>query len=66
MKLIGQSSRRARRTLVERLSPGFRDVVVAARCVAAARMGDHDANYVGGDISVGGNSTVHSPAPPHG
>ncbi len=38
---------------VERFAPGFRDVVVASRCIPAARMVDHDENYVGGDISAG-------------
>ncbi|GAB4086477.1 hypothetical protein GCM10028784_31070 [Myceligenerans cantabricum] len=38
---------------VERFAPGFRDVVVAARCVPAARMTGHNANYVGGDIGAG-------------
>ncbi|QAY69727.1 phytoene desaturase family protein [Xylanimonas protaetiae] len=38
---------------VERFAPGFRDVVVAARCVPAARMADHNQNYVGGDIAAG-------------
>lgn len=38
---------------VERFAPGFRDVVVAARCIPAARMADHDASYVGGDIASG-------------
>jgi len=38
---------------VERFAPGFRDVVVASRCVPAARMADHDENYVGGDIASG-------------
>ena len=38
---------------VERFAPGFRDVVVASRCVPAARMAEHDANLVGGDISAG-------------
>lgn len=42
--------------VVERFAPGFRDLVVAARCVPADRMADHNANYVGGDIGVGGNS----------
>ncbi|WP_185976120.1 NAD(P)/FAD-dependent oxidoreductase [Mycolicibacterium sp. 018/SC-01/001] len=40
--------------LFEHAAPGFRDLVVAARCVPAARMADHNANYVGGDIIVGG------------
>jgi phytoene dehydrogenase-like protein len=40
--------------LFESFAPGFRDLVVAARCVPAAQMSDHNANYVGGDIIVGG------------
>ena len=40
----------------ERFAPGFRDIVVAARSVPAARLADHNANYVGGDIGIGGNS----------
>jgi len=35
-------------------APGFRDLVVSSRCVPAAQMSDHNANYVGGDIIVGG------------
>ncbi|RDH74655.1 NAD(P)/FAD-dependent oxidoreductase [Mycolicibacterium moriokaense] len=35
-------------------APGFRDLVVSSHCVPAARMSDHNANYVGGDIIVGG------------
>ncbi len=42
--------------VVERFAPGFRDVVLAARCVPAAHMADHNANYVGGDIAVGAGS----------
>lgn len=42
--------------VVERFAPGFRDVVVAVRAVPAARLCDHNANYVGGDIAMGGNS----------
>ncbi|WP_125776573.1 phytoene desaturase family protein [Antribacter gilvus] len=38
---------------IERFAPGFRDVVVASRCVPAARMADHDSNLVGGDILGG-------------
>ena len=38
---------------MERFAPGFRDLVVASRCVPAARMSEHNANYVGGDISAG-------------
>ncbi|WP_328353689.1 NAD(P)/FAD-dependent oxidoreductase [Mycobacterium sp. NBC_00419] len=40
--------------MFEESAPGFRDLVVAARCVPAAQMADHNANYVGGDIIVGG------------
>ncbi|MGE2712584.1 phytoene desaturase family protein [Mycolicibacterium litorale] len=40
--------------MFERAAPGFRDLVVAARCVPAAQMPSHNANYVGGDIIVGG------------
>ncbi|MEE6273823.1 phytoene desaturase family protein [Georgenia wangjunii] len=38
---------------IERFAPGFRDVVVASRCVPASRMSDENANYVGGDIAAG-------------
>jgi len=50
--------------VVEGFAPGFRDIVVAARSVPAARMSDHNANYVGGDISVGGNSALRALAGP--
>jgi phytoene dehydrogenase-like protein len=50
--------------VVERFAPGFRDIIVGARSVPAARMSDHNANYVGGDISVGGNSTMRALAGP--
>lgn len=33
--------------VVERFAPGFRDIVVAVRSVPAARMAEHNANYVG-------------------
>ncbi|MFI9487075.1 phytoene desaturase family protein [Promicromonospora sp. NPDC052451] len=38
---------------IERFAPGFRDVVVASRCVPAAQMEQHNQNYPGGDISAG-------------
>ncbi|MDD9207041.1 NAD(P)/FAD-dependent oxidoreductase [Georgenia sp. 10Sc9-8] len=38
---------------LERFAPGFRDVVVAARCIPAAEMSAHNANYVDGDIAAG-------------
>jgi phytoene dehydrogenase-like protein len=50
--------------VVERFAPGFRDIVVAARSVPAARMADHNANYVGGDIGMGGNSVWRAIAGP--
>lgn len=53
---------------VERFAPGFRDVVVAARAVPAARMSEHNANYVGGDIAAGRITLPRmllGPAPPH-
>ncbi|BBY61739.1 phytoene desaturase family protein [Mycolicibacterium sarraceniae] len=40
--------------LFEKAAPGFRDLVLASRCVTAAQMSKHNANYVGGDIIVGG------------
>lgn len=46
--------------VMERFAPGFSDIVVAARGIPAARMADHDANYVGGDIGVGGNSVARA------
>jgi phytoene dehydrogenase-like protein len=50
--------------VVERFAPGFRDIVVAARAVPAARLADHNANYVGGDIGVGGNNAWRAIAGP--
>jgi phytoene dehydrogenase-like protein len=41
---------------IERFAPGFRDIVVAARGIPAARMAQHNANYVGGDITTGGGT----------
>jgi phytoene dehydrogenase-like protein len=49
---------------VERFAPGFRDIVVAARGVPAAKLADHNANLVGGDIGVGGNSARRAIAGP--
>jgi phytoene dehydrogenase-like protein len=48
----------------ERFAPGFRDVVVAVRSVPASRLADHNANLVGGDIGVGGNTLFHALAGP--
>ncbi len=38
---------------IERFAPGFRDVVVGSRCIPAAEMSQHNANYIGGDIAAG-------------
>lgn len=46
--------------IFERFAPGFRDVVVAARSIPANRLADHNANLVGGDIGVGGNTLYHA------
>lgn len=50
--------------LFERFAPGFRDIVVAVRAVPAARLADHNANYVGGDIGMGANSVWRAIAGP--
>lgn len=49
---------------IERFAPGFRDIVVAVRSVPAAQLANHNANYVGGDISAGGNSAWRALAGP--
>jgi phytoene dehydrogenase-like protein len=41
--------------VMERFAPGFSDIVVGTRSIPAADLHLHDANYVGGDIGVGGN-----------
>jgi phytoene dehydrogenase-like protein len=46
--------------VIERFAPGFSDTVVAARSIPAAQLHLHDANYVGGDIGVGGNSVLRA------
>jgi phytoene dehydrogenase-like protein len=51
-------------SVVESFAPGFRDVIVASRCVPAARMTGHNANLVGGDIAVGGNNAFRALAGP--
>lgn len=38
---------------IERFAPGFRDVIVASRCIPAAELSQHNMNYVGGDIAAG-------------
>ncbi|MCK6212474.1 NAD(P)/FAD-dependent oxidoreductase [Georgenia sp. EYE_87] len=49
---------------IERFAPGFRDVVVTSRCVPAAEMAAHNANYVGGDIAAGAISMYRMVARP--
>ncbi|MBT0993671.1 NAD(P)/FAD-dependent oxidoreductase [Cellulomonas sp. DKR-3] len=49
---------------IEQYAPGFRDVVVASRCVPAAQMAQHNQNYVGGDISAGAATMVQMIARP--
>ncbi len=46
--------------VLERYAPGFSDIVVATRSIPAADLHLHDANYVGGDIGVGGNSVLRA------
>ncbi|MBY0286190.1 MAG: NAD(P)/FAD-dependent oxidoreductase [Mycobacteriaceae bacterium] len=46
--------------IFERFAPGFRDVIVAVRSVPASRLAEHNANLVGGDIGVGGNTLLHA------
>lgn len=50
--------------IMERFAPGFTDLVVGVRSIAAVRMAEHNANIVGGDIGVGGNSVVRAIAGP--
>lgn len=38
---------------IERFAPGFRDLIVASRCIPASQMSRHNANYIGGDIAAG-------------
>jgi len=51
-------------SIVERFAPGFRDIVLSAKCIPAAQMSAHNANYIGGDISAGGNSAWRALAGP--
>jgi phytoene dehydrogenase-like protein len=46
--------------VLERFAPGFSDIVVATRSIPASDLHLHDANYVGGDIGVGGNSVMRA------
>lgn len=49
---------------IERFAPGFADTVVAARGLSAARLPEHDENYVGGDIGAGAISLLRVAARP--
>ncbi|MGY5764691.1 phytoene desaturase family protein [Brachybacterium sp. DNPG3] len=49
---------------IERFAPGFRDLVVAARGVPAARMHEHNPSLVGGDIAAGTASLARMLARP--
>ena len=46
--------------IFERFAPGFRDTIVAVRSIPAARLAEHNANLVGGDIGVGGNTLLRA------
>lgn len=46
--------------VMERYAPGFADIVIAVRSTPAARLHEHNANYVGGDIGVGGTSVLRA------
>ncbi|WP_106506927.1 phytoene desaturase family protein [Brachybacterium timonense] len=49
---------------IERFAPGFRDTIVAARGIPAARMHEHNASLVGGDIALGALSAWRMMARP--
>ena len=40
---------------IERFAPGYRDLVIARSVMGPARMEQHNANYIGGDIGGGAN-----------
>ncbi|WP_216908131.1 phytoene desaturase family protein [Nocardia noduli] len=51
---------------VERFAPGFTDLILAKHVITAAEMPEHNANYIGGDISAGAMSLrqfLFRPAP---
>jgi len=49
---------------IERFAPGFRDVVVASRCIPAAEIPTRNANFLGGDIAAGRVSLLRMLARP--
>jgi phytoene dehydrogenase-like protein len=50
--------------IMERLAPGFRDIVVATRGVPASQLAEHNASLTAGDITGGGNSAWRALAGP--
>jgi phytoene dehydrogenase-like protein len=50
-----QDMTRAIENQIERFAPGFRDRILARHTMNTAQMHEHDANFVGGDISGGAN-----------
>ncbi|MGH3275349.1 MAG: phytoene desaturase family protein, partial [Streptosporangiaceae bacterium] len=51
---------------IERLAPGFRDLIVARSVRTAAAMEAHNPNYVGGDVNAGAQTlrqTIFRPTP---
>ena len=49
---------------IERFAPGFRDLILGSRCIPAAELSAHNANYRGGDIAVGQVSMYRMAARP--
>src|SRR5205085_1471251 len=49
---------------IERFAPGFRDVVLARSVMTPARLEQHNANYIGGDIVGGANDLRQTLARP--
>lgn len=41
---------------IERFAPGFRDLILARHTINTAQYEEHDANFIGGDISGGANN----------
>jgi phytoene dehydrogenase-like protein len=41
---------------IERFAPGFRDLIVARGVRTTAQLEEHNANYIGGDVTTGANT----------
>jgi phytoene dehydrogenase-like protein len=41
---------------IERFAPGFRDLIVARHVQSPAQLEEHNANYIGGDVTTGANT----------